>query len=85
MTPKHRSTLFFVDADIVWAALILAGAAFEGYALVSKRPGDTLSETTRKAFRVRTRTGALAFGSLWTSFAVWFLGHILWGWPFPLS
>jgi hypothetical protein len=74
-----------VNPDVVWATLIAAGAAYEAYALISKRSGDTLSETTRKAFRVRTRTGALVFGTLWVSFSTWFLGHILWGWPFPLS
>lgn len=74
-----------MEADIVWSALVLAGAAYEGYALINKRPGDTLSETTRKAFRTRTRAGALAFGTLWVSFSAWFLGHILWGWPFPLT
>lgn len=74
-----------MNPDIVWGALIAAGAAYEAYALANGRSGDTLSETTRKAFRVRTRAGALVFGSLWVSFSAWFLGHILWGWPFPLS
>lgn len=71
------------NSDAVWASLILAGAAYEAYALKTKRSGDTLSEVTRKLFRVRTRAGALAFGTLWVSFSTWFLGHILWGWPFP--
>jgi hypothetical protein len=72
-----------MNAGAVWSGIILAGAAYEAYALVNKRNGDTLSETTRRAFRVRTRTGAVVFGVLWTSFSGWFLGHILWGWPFP--
>jgi hypothetical protein len=72
-------------ADIAWGGLLLAGAGYETYALITKRPGDTFSETTRRAFRVRTRPGALAFGTLWVSFSTWFLGHILWGWPFPGS
>lgn len=74
-----------MNPDIVWGALIAAGVAYEAYTLTTKRSGDTLSETTRKAFRVRTRAGALAFGTLWVSFSTWFLGHILWGWPFPLT
>ncbi len=67
----------------MWGGLLLAGAAVEAYALIAKREGDTLSETTRRAFRVETKRGAVAFGVLWTSFSGWFLGHILWGWPFP--
>lgn len=75
-----------MDADLIWAGLILAGAAFEGYALRNGKDGDTLSEVTRKTFRVKTsRTGRVAFGVSWVSFSAWFLGHILWGWPFPLS
>lgn len=70
-------------AENVWGAIILTGAAVEAAALVGKRPDDTLSETTRRAFRVRTRPGAAVFALLWTSFAGWFLGHILRGWPFP--
>ncbi len=70
-------------AALVWGGLFLAGAAVEAWALLNKRSGDTLSETTRRAFRVRTPAGALAFGVLWSSFSVWFGGHILFGWPFP--
>lgn len=70
-------------ADIVWAGILAAGAAFEAYALRNGRPGDTLSETTRKVFRVKTKAGALVFGTVWVSFSTWFLGHILYGWPFP--
>lgn len=72
-------------ADYVWGGLIAAGGVYEAVALVNKRPGDTLSETTRKAFRVHTPAGKAAFGTLWISFATWFTGHILWGWPFPGS
>lgn len=73
-------------ADLVWGGLILAGAAFEAYALASKKPGDTLSETTRAVFRVKTsRAGRVLFGASWASFSVWYFGHILWGWPFPLT
>lgn len=70
-------------SDVVWGGVILVGAAIEAYALFNKRKDDTLSEVTRRAFRVHTRTGAVAFGALWVSFSGWFLGHILWGWDFP--
>lgn len=72
-----------MDANIAWGGIILAGAAVEAYALLNKRSGDTLSEVTRRTFRVRTRPGAAAFGVLWVSFSAWFFGHILYGWPFP--
>lgn len=64
-------------ADFVWGGLLLAGAAFEAYALRNGRSGDTLSETTRRTFRVRTPVGRAAFGLAWTGFAVWYLFHIL--------
>ena len=74
------------SAEIIWSSIILAGAAFEGYALANGKPGDTLSETTRAAFRVKTsKVGRAAFGVSWTAFSAWFLGHILWDWPFPLT
>lgn len=72
-------------SDLIWGGLLLAGAAYEAWALVNKRTGDTLSETTRSVFRVKTsKAGRWAFGILWASFALWFWGHILYGWPaFP--
>lgn len=70
-------------AEAVWGGILVAGAAVEAYYLINKRDGDTLSEVTRKAFRVHTRPGALVFGALWGSFSIWFGGHILFGWPFP--
>lgn len=72
-------------ADIIWGGLILAGAGFEAYALRNGRDGDTISEATRRLFRVRTRAGKIVFASAWIGFASWYLGHILWGWDFPLS
>jgi len=74
-----------MTADIIWAALILAGAAFETYALRNGRNGDTLSETTRRLFRVRTKSGKIAFAVTWGGFSIWYLGHILYGWDFPLT
>jgi hypothetical protein len=73
------------SSDVIWGTLIAAGAVFEGYALRNGRDGDTLSEATRKTFRVRSRPGKIVFATLWVSFSAWFLGHILYGWPFPLS
>lgn len=64
-------------ADAVWGGLLLAGAAVEAFALVSKRDGDTLSERTRSWFRVNTRAGRIVFAAGWSAFAVWFLVHIL--------
>jgi len=73
-----------VASDIVWAALILAGAAFETYALRNAREGDTASEATRKLFRVRTsRAGRWVFGTVWAAWSVWFFLHVLWDVPFP--
>lgn len=68
-------------SDIVWAALILLGAAYEGYALTTTRQGDTLSEKTRALFRTRRgKTGRVAFLVLWVGFSAWFTGHILDWW-----
>lgn len=70
-------------SDVVWGGVILTGAAIEAYALLNKREHDTLSEVTRRAFRVRNKPGAITFGVLWATFSVWFGGHIIWGWDFP--
>lgn len=73
-------------SDAIWSAVIVAGVAFEAYTLRNGKEGDTLSEKTRKVFRIHTsRAGRLAFAGSWLAFASWFCGHILWGWPFPLS
>lgn len=72
-------------ADFIWGGIIVAGGAFETFALLNRRDGDTLSETTRRAFRTRTTYGRAAFALSWSAFSVWYLGHILWGWTFPLS
>lgn len=69
------------ESDIIWAALLLAGLAYEIRTLVSAHEGDTLSETTRSVFRTRTtRIGRIAFLTLWAVFAGWFTGHILDWW-----
>ena len=61
---------------MIWFGLVLLGAAFEGYALASGRSGDTLSETTRRWFRVREPVGRAVFTVAWLAFTVWFLIHI---------
>jgi hypothetical protein len=63
--------------DVVWGGLILAGAGFEVYALRNAREGDTLSESTRRWFRVHTKAGAIVFAVGWVGFSVWYLAHIL--------
>lgn len=69
---------FVSQADLIWAALILAGAAFEAYALRARRHPDTLSETTRSLFRTRTsRYGRCLFLASWVGFTVWFAFHIM--------
>lgn len=72
------------SSDYVWGGLIAAGAVFEAWALANRKAGDTLSETTRQAFRVRTsRTGRIVFGTTWSAFSLWYLVHILYDVPFP--
>lgn len=65
------------SADFVWGGLLLAGAAFEVYALRNAREGDTLSESVRRWFMVHTKAGALVFAVAWLAFSAWFLKHIL--------
>lgn len=67
------------SGDLVWGGLILAGAAFEVYALRNARQGDTFSEAVRRWFRVHTKAGAVAFAVAWGGFAVWFAVHVLGG------
>lgn len=63
--------------DAIWAGLILAGASFEVYALRNAREGDTLSESTRRWFRVHTRAGAIVFTVSWVAFSAWWIDHIV--------
>lgn len=73
-------------SDSIWGVITVAGVAFEAYALKNKIEGDTLSEKTRKVFRIhQSKAGRIVFGTGWLAFAGWFWGHILYGWPFPLS
>lgn len=63
--------------DAVWGGLILAGAAFETCALRNARQGDTLSESTRRWFRVHTKAGAAVFVVGWVAFSVWWIDHVI--------
>jgi hypothetical protein len=66
---------------ILWAAGTgVSFAVLEFLAIRSKRSGDTLSERTRARFHAKTRQGAAVFGAVLFGFAVWFFGHIVWGW-----
>jgi len=66
---------------ILWAVATLASfLVLEILAIRSKRKGDTLSERVRARFRAKTPSGAAVFGSLLFGFAVWFFGHIVFGW-----
>ncbi|MFD9248398.1 hypothetical protein [Streptomyces bottropensis] len=63
---------------IVWSAWTAVFALFETWALINKRDGDTLSENTRRLFRIRTsKTGRAIFTVGWVGFSGWFLLHIL--------
>lgn len=64
-------------ADIAWAAIIGGGLAYEAYTLRTRRSADTLSETTRRWFRVHKSPGRAAFLVAWGSFSAWFAWHIL--------
>lgn len=65
-------------ADVVWGGLLAAGAVVEVVALRNGRADDTLSESTRRWFRVHTPPGRVVFAVAWVGFAVWYLVHILW-------
>ncbi|MEU3399493.1 hypothetical protein [Streptomyces filamentosus] len=62
--------------DAIWGALLLAGAAYEAYAIGNRLDGDTLSERLRVWLRTRTRTGRAVFLAAWTVLAIWFPLHI---------
>lgn len=66
------------EADIVWAAVLIAGLGYEVAALRNNRKDDTLSETTRRWFMTNKPAGRWAFGVAWVGFSAWYLWHILW-------
>ena len=63
---------------LLWSAWALFFAIYETVALVSKKDDDTLSENTRKLFRVRSsKAGRAIFTVILGGGAAWFLMHIL--------
>lgn len=68
-----------MNPDIAWGGILLVGAAYETYALLTHKDGDTLSERTRSWFRTRTKPGKIVFAGSWIGFSAWFLFHIIGG------
>lgn len=64
---------------LAWAAWLGSFAIIEGLALANRRPGDTFSEHTRKAFATYSKPGKATFAVVWVGFAGWYLVHILRG------
>lgn len=64
-------------SDVVWGCVVGAGAAYETYTLRRELDDSTLSETTRRVFRTRTRAGKIVFVTSWAGFSVWWVHHIL--------
>lgn len=62
--------------DVIWGALLLAGACYEIFAIGNRIDGDTLSERLREWLRTRTRTGRAVFVTAWIALAIWFPLHI---------
>lgn len=64
-------------ADAVWLTILAGGLGYEAWTLYSRDVESTLSETTRRTFRVRTKPGRVLFAVSWSGFALWFLFHIV--------
>ncbi|MEU2968936.1 hypothetical protein ABZ687_28665 [Streptomyces ardesiacus] len=63
---------------LLWGAWALFFAIYETRALTNRKDDDTLSENTRKLFRIRTsKAGRAVFTVLLGGGAAWFLLHIL--------
>jgi hypothetical protein len=62
----------------LWGAWALFFAIYEAIALVNRKDDDTLSENTRKLFRIRSsKVGRAVFTGILGGGAAWFLLHIL--------
>ncbi len=58
----------------------VAGGAMlvgEGWAIVNKVPGDTISERTRYYFRIKGKGGTFVFLAFFGTFSAWFSAHII--------
>lgn len=64
------------QADVVWAAWLAAGAAYETYTLYRRQHHRTASQTTRRWWRVETPLGRAAF----TAVVAWYVGHVMRWW-----
>ncbi|MFJ5143040.1 hypothetical protein [Streptomyces sp. NPDC088707] len=63
---------------LLWGSWALFFAIYETVALANKKDDDTLSENTRKLFRVRSsKAGRAIFTVVLGGGAAWFLMHIL--------
>ncbi|MGA5127717.1 hypothetical protein ACPCAG_31000 [Streptomyces pseudogriseolus] len=63
---------------LLWGAWAVFFAVYETIALVNRKDDDTLSENTRKLFRIRSsKAGRAVFTVVLGGGAVWFLFHIL--------
>jgi hypothetical protein len=66
------------SSAFLWSAWALFFAVYEAIALFNKKDDDTLSENTRKLFRVRSsKAGRAIFTVVLGGGAAWFLLHIL--------
>lgn len=66
---------------LTWAALTAAFAAAEATAITRHDWAGTFTENVRRLFRTHSRPGRVTFMIVWTSFSIWFFGHILELWP----
>ncbi|MGA5411580.1 hypothetical protein ACPCSC_30535 [Streptomyces lavendulocolor] len=66
------------SSAFLWGAWALFFAVYEAIALANKKDDDTLSENTRKLFRIRSsKAGRAIFTVILGGGAAWFLLHIL--------
>ncbi|MFI8206737.1 hypothetical protein [Streptomyces sp. NPDC085937] len=76
-----RPTLAFIRRNtsaLLWGAWALFFVIYEAIALANKKDDDTLSENTRKLFRIRrSKAGRALFTVILGGGAVWFMLHIL--------
>lgn len=80
MANEYRSRWARIWA--VWLVLVAASfAVLETIGLADRRPGDTLSENTRRWLRTDRgwkSAGPLAFIAALVGFVIWFVPHIVW-------
>ncbi|MGX1268078.1 hypothetical protein [Streptomyces phaeoluteigriseus] len=76
-----RRTASFIRRNLsafLWGAWALFFAVYETIALINRTEDDTLSENTRKLFRIRSsKAGRAMFTVILGGGAAWYLLHIL--------